>query len=190
MTEPRLITEEDTIFDIIQRHPELQQVLPTISEKFKRLNNPLVYNTVARVTTVKTAAGIGGIYLREMLYQINDAIGLGPVFLAEQKKQVGALKESFLQSRSGTTPQDRPDWMSQSPDWPVKDVRDSRQDPFEELSALAQNTPPGQGFILVQRFLPLPLLNYLKLQGFDSHVEKISDQEFHIAFYHSPKGKE
>lgn len=190
MEKLQLITAEDKIYDLVQRYPQLRTVLPEISAKFNRLNNPLVFNTVARVTTVRTAAGVGQIYLREMLFQLNEAIGLGRDYLEQEKKTVGALKESFLKARSASSAQEKPLWLKYGGDWTVRDVRDSGKDPFEELSNLSQSTPAGSGFILIQKFLPLPLLNYLKLQGFDSYSEKISDQEFHIWFYHTKEEKE
>ena len=81
-----LITAEDTIYDIITRYPETKKRLLELSPRYEKLNNPVLFETVARFTTVQKAAQMVGIYLREMLYQLNDAIGLGEEYLQKEKE--------------------------------------------------------------------------------------------------------
>lgn len=69
-----LIAENDKIYEIVKKYPEMKDVLIKISPKFKKLNNPVMINTVARRTTVKKAAQIAGIDIEEMLDRLNKAL--------------------------------------------------------------------------------------------------------------------
>jgi hypothetical protein len=69
-----LIAENEKIYDIVKKYPEIKNILIKISPKFKKLNNPVMFNTVARKTTVKKAAQIAGIDIEEMLDKLNRAL--------------------------------------------------------------------------------------------------------------------
>lgn len=69
-----LIAENDKIYDMVKNYPEMKDVLIKISPKFKKLNNPVMFGTVARRTTVKKAAQIAGIEVEEMLDKLNKAL--------------------------------------------------------------------------------------------------------------------
>jgi len=69
-----LIAENDKIYEIVKRYPEMKDVLIKISPKFKKLNNPVMVNLVARRTRVKKAAQIAGIEVEEMLDKLNKAL--------------------------------------------------------------------------------------------------------------------
>lgn len=179
-----LINEEDIIYDIVKQYPQLKEVLIHLSPKFIKLSNPLLLNTVARYTTVKKAAEIGRIYLTEMLYQLNEAIGKSEEFLATKKKNMTQMKNDFL-----TKPLKKyeniqlPDWYSQKNNFSVIDVRHDEQDPFLKITNAAKTTNKGDGLILIQKFEPLPLIHYLSKNGFEYYTEKINDTEYKVYFY-------
>jgi len=70
----KLITAKDKLYDIFKIHPELKEVLINLSPKFSKLNNTLLFHIAARRTTVRDAAGVAKLYLREMLYRLNQAV--------------------------------------------------------------------------------------------------------------------
>jgi len=74
-------------------------------------------------------------------------------------------------------------WLISKDSFPVTDVRYMNVDPFNLIMELAGKTAEGEGFAIIQRFEPIPLINVLTGQGFLYLTEKIADYEFKIYFY-------
>lgn len=181
-----LITAADKIYDIIKIHPELKEVLINLSPKFNKLNNTLLFNIAARRTTVRDAAGVAKLYLREMLYRLNQAVGLGDEFLALQKSQAQGLIQDFLKKDQPQGEQAAvPDWLDRARDFPIEDVRPDNEDPFAKVNKLADSIAEGEGFCLVQKFEPLPLIRYLKSRQFIHYTEEVNEDEYRIYFLRS-----
>jgi len=182
----KLITSEDKLYDIIKIHPELKEVLINLSPKFSKLNNTLLFNIATRRTTVRDAAGVANLYLRELLYRLNQAVGMGDEFLAVQKSQAQGLIQDFLKKEQPQGEQAAvPDWLDRARDFPVEDVRLDNEDPFAKVNKLADSITEGQGFCLVQKFEPLPLIRYLKSRQFIHYTEKANEDEYRIYFLRS-----
>ncbi len=75
------------------------------------------------------------------------------------------------------------DWRDFKEEFELFDVRSSREDPFGAIIEKAQSTPPGQGFTLVQKFEPIPLINILVPMGFEYETVEVGFFEYHIYFY-------
>ena len=175
----KLIAAEHHIYDIIKTHPELKEVLLNLSPKFSKLNNTLLFNIAARRTTVRDAAGVAKLYLREMLYRLNQAVGMGDEFLTFQKSQAQGLIQDFLKKDQ---PQGKQiavtDWLDRARNFPIEDVRLDNEDPFAKVNKLADSIAEGEGFCLVQRFEPLPLIRHLKSRQFIHYTEKVNEDEY------------
>ncbi len=179
-----IITENDKVYDVVTAHPELKDVLKEMSPKFVKLNNPVVFNTVAKVTTLKMASKIGDVYLKEMLYRLNEAIGKGSEYMAWFKSQIPAMQEEFMKKQFGDEKESKemPGWVKQASDYEVVDARTLSEEPFPVVAAKAGSIKAGGGFVLVQAFKPSPLIHYLETQGFESWVEKKDENEYRVYF--------
>ncbi len=54
-----IITPQTKIGELLDTYPELESVLIDLAPAFKKLQNPILRKTVARVTSVRQAAAIG-----------------------------------------------------------------------------------------------------------------------------------
>jgi len=180
-----IITEDDTVYDVITKYPHLKEVLVKISPKYQRLYNPVIFNTVAKLTPLRKAASIGNIYLKEMLYQLNDAIGKGGEYLAYFKSQIPKMQEEFLKKQfSGKAASlAMPGWMENAESFGVFDARTIDAEPFTHIMDKAGSIKPGSGFVLVQKFEPAPIIAYLGTQGFENWVEKEAEDLVKVFFY-------
>lgn len=191
--EDKFITENDSIYDVVTKYPEVKKRLLELSEKYGRLNNPVIFNTVAKLTSVKKAASVGGIYWKELVYQLNDAIGLGKEYVERSKASAFAAHgtgsagasehEGHVPAkdvRNSTGP--RPQWMDKAKDFEVMDVREGGE-PFFNVTEKAKTVGSGKGFTLVQVFEPLPLIGYLETMGFEHVTEKVGDTEVRVYFF-------
>jgi hypothetical protein len=179
-----IITAKDTIFEIVSSFPVLRKTLVDISKRFEKLNNPLLFNTVAKLTTVEKASKMGNVYLNEMLYQLNEAVGKGDEFLRAVKARGAKAQGTFLKERfSAPTARPRPDWMDRASTFETLDVREMTGEPFFEVTKRTSTLGPGGGLVLIQRFEPAPLISHHESQGFETFTERVSDDEFRIHFY-------
>ncbi|MBL7095362.1 DUF1858 domain-containing protein [candidate division KSB1 bacterium] len=75
-------------------------------------------------------------------------------------------------------------WLEEKESFEIVDVRKWQEDPFSELIKKANETPLGQGFRLIQKFVPTPLINMIEPLGYETFVEEKGMFEHHIYFYH------
>ncbi len=177
-----VITQDETIYNIVTQYPELKELLISLSPRFERLQNPVLFQTVARLTSVAQAAKVGGIYLKEFLYQLNEAIGMEKEYFDNEKSKVQGLRESFLKGFSSEKAE-TPQWMDHISHWDTLDVRDQAGDPFNIIVENTEKLRHGEGILLIQKFEPLPLLNFMRLQGFDSFIKKQDTDQYYIYLY-------
>lgn len=183
-----LITEEDTVYDVITKYPQLKEVLVKISPKYKRLYNPVLFNTVAKVTKLKKAAEVGNVYIKEFLYQLNSAIGKGEEFLNYFKSQIPKMQEEFFKKQfSKVNEKPKPDWFNKTSEFKTFDARKIDGEPFAHIVELANSIKEGEGFVLIQNFVPAPMINYLEKSGFESYTEKINENEIKVYFFKKVK---
>ncbi len=66
-----VISESDNVKRTIDKLPELKQFLINISPKFKKLKNPLIYNTICRFVSFEKAAKTVNIPVESLVEQVN-----------------------------------------------------------------------------------------------------------------------
>ncbi|HDQ25125.1 MAG TPA: DUF1858 domain-containing protein [bacterium] len=188
MKNKEFLTEETTVYEALTKHPVLKEALIGISPKYRNLQNPVLFNTVAKVTPLKKAAAIGGIYANEFLLKLNTAIGAQDEYLNHVKAQVPKLQEDFLKKQFGSPgKKDKPEWYEKTKSFDIIDVRD-KGEPFALITSKAKELKAGEGFKMIQTFEPAPLMDYLKNEGVESYAEKEEDSKVSVYFY--KKGRE
>ncbi len=69
------ITLDTKIADLLNDYEGMKDILIDINPKFKKLNNPILRRTVAKVATVKQASIVGGMRPLELLNRLREAVG-------------------------------------------------------------------------------------------------------------------
>lgn len=59
--EKLIITPKTKVFELLLAYPELEALLIEMAPVFKKLQNPVLRRTIARVTTLQQAAQVGEI---------------------------------------------------------------------------------------------------------------------------------
>ncbi len=255
-----VILASTRVKDALEKYPQLKEVLISLSPKFKKLNNSLIFKAVARWATFADVAKIGGLSLCEVLHRLNREVGTeeelakhAPDCLREvvgktlpegekpdwvkEAKQIVVMdvrdRDDFffpeilrslrslerdqilkvvndfypaplinmLQEEGYSFHYENPsfnthilyvnpkeegeekNWLERKEEFEVLDVRGWREDPFSAIIKKANETPPGEGFRIIQYFLPTPLINMIEPLGFEVHIEKRGPLEHHVYFY-------
>ena len=247
------ILANSNIKTTLDAHPELKQVLFDLSPKFKRMQNPVVFNALAQFASFRDAANITGLSICEILHTLNKFLGLEKELAAIMPECISQLvsdvfvlsedifweesseryiynfdsMEELIKKISGLEPQeniviisvDQPDevlkvanglgyklnieknreyrisifnpkqaeqdihWEDRKDDFEILDVRTMRTDPFDIIIKKSYEVEEDDGFILIQRFKPLPLINMLSEMGYESVIEHKAPREIWIYFH-------
>ena len=68
METPKLIISPKTkVLQLIEAYPQLEDTLIDYVPAFRKLKNPILRNTVAKITTLQQAATIGNVKVEELI---------------------------------------------------------------------------------------------------------------------------
>ncbi len=70
------VVASDIIKTTLDTYPQLKPVLTKLSPKFKKLQIPAMYNTIARFATFRDAAKLAGLSVCEILHALNKELGM------------------------------------------------------------------------------------------------------------------
>jgi hypothetical protein len=71
------------VAQLLDAYPELEEVLIRMAPPFKKLKNPILRKSVAKVATLKQAAIAGRLDLSSMINQLREAVGQAPLDTTE-----------------------------------------------------------------------------------------------------------
>ena len=159
------ITLETKIADLLNSREDMKDILININPKFKKLNNPVLRRTLARLATVKQAAVVGGMDATELLNQIRVAVGQKPI-----------------DKNSTVTEKDRddkkvPKWIKKKPKMTFDGnaMLDREENPLAEITKAMHKLQKGDIVILKVDFKPEPLIDEFIKRGFSIYTQKTND---------------
>ena len=250
---PDAIVASSNIKATLDKHPELKQILINLSPMFKRMQNPALYNTLARFANFNDAAKVTGLSVCEILHTLNHQLGTESKLLKimpecikitrddiEDKSTEITWEESpelyiynnntiveLIEKASNLSPQENiviiskenPNellkvanglnfnfniqknkeyrvsifnpadiekllpWKERKENFEVLDVRKMTTDPFDVILKKAYSTEDDNGFVLIQRFEPHPMISMLSEMDFEHVTEQKAATEFWIYFH-------
>ena len=158
------ITPAVTVHNLLQAYPELEDVLIGMAPPFKKLKNPVLRKTVAKVATLKHVASVGGIPLDELIYILRQAVG-----------QTSAPEHYDDEEYFG----ERPEWFS--PDKIVCTIEEGNRSDMNKMALTdmlkeARNVKAGEIIELITTFLPAPGIDIMKSKGYSVWTQRESDK--------------
>ena len=173
MSEPRPripITPATKVAELLESWPELEEALIAQAPAFRRLRNPVLRRTVARVATLEQAAGVGGVPVRELVASLRRAAGLEASAATAPAAGVG--------DENAQVP---PAWVGRARIVETIDAEallDAGQVPLTEASARARALAAGEALRVTSGFRPVPLVEALAKQGCRSFVREAAPGRF------------
>ncbi len=157
------ITPSVTVHALLEAYPELEEVLISIASPFKKLRNPILRKSIAKVATLKHISSVGGVPLNELICKLREAVGQ-PVSVDSYGDQ-----DYFSQ---------QPDWFS--PDKISLSVDEAKIEDKDKMTLViilneAKNVKKGEIIELITSFLPAPGIDILKSKGYSVWTYKEND---------------
>ncbi len=150
------ITPKTKVGELLDHFPELEEVLIEMVPTFKKLKNPILRKTIARVTSLQQAALVGGIALDQLINNLRKEVG---------QENMDHSHPTHIENIAA------PDWFAAEKITFTFDAREiiaGGGHPLPEVLAGANKVGDGQIYELLTPFLPAPLIDKVKAMGFQS----------------------
>ncbi len=171
MEQKLIITPKTKILQLIETYPELEDILIEAAPAFKKLKNPVLRKTVAKVATVQQAAAIGNLKVQELVNRLRHEVG----------------QDSLSESETGDANINytRPDWFDDSKvikQFDARQMLEAGEMPVHQVMADLKELPQGTIYELTVPLLTVPLIEKASSLGFSHWVEKKEEDLFVIRF--------
>ncbi len=164
-----VIGPETRVADLLDAHPEAEDVLIGIAPQFKALKNPLLRRTVAKVATLEQAARVAGMQPRELVLALRSELGLGG------DSNIG----DGLVDERGT---EIPAWVSLDAEATIDGAAllDAGETPVKTVSATLAEKESGDVVVVTAPFQPAPLIDGLRSKGHDVFASAQADESWKV----------
>ncbi len=159
---------------LLDQFPQLEEVLIKMAPEFKKLRNPILRKTVAKVASLRQVAALGKVSLPEMINTLRREAGIQDLFM-------GMNPETTLAK-------EKPSWFSDSKIVSRLDIRsmlDSGQQPIQQVLRECQKLKPDDIYEVISPFLPAPLIEQAEKQGYSVWSKEESSDVYKT--YFTPK---
>jgi hypothetical protein len=139
---------------LLDRYPELEDILIALAPPFKKLKNPLLRKGVAKVASLKHAAAVAGIPVTDLVNKLRGVVG--QELISAEGTSAGVAY--FL---------DQPAWFASSKIVTSIDETAVGQNkmPIGAVLREATRLQPGEMLELVTTFLPAPGIEIMQKKG-------------------------
>jgi len=165
------ITPNTKVAELLQHYPQLEEVLIDISPTFKKLKNPVLRRTIARVTSLKQAASVGNIPVDTIVNKLRGIVG---------QEEFGATAKDV--SYTGKSPS----WFDEDKivkSFDAREIIAQGGHPLGDVMGDLRTWQPGNIYELITPFLPAPMIDKVKEQGFETWTKKEDASLFRNYFY-------
>lgn len=152
---------ETKIADLLNSRSDMKDILIAINPKFKKLNNPVLRRTLAKLASVRQAAVVGGMDALDLLNQLRAAVGQEPV-------------ESNSVTRVKGEEESRPEWINQEAKaaFDGNVMLDREENPLAEITKAMRQLEEGDVVVLTVDFKPEPLIDQFLERGYGVYTEE------------------
>lgn len=169
------IIPETKIGALLDQFPKLEEVLLKMAPEFKKLRNPILRKTVAKVASLRQIAALGKVSLPEMINTLREEAGIQGEFISSDSKM--------------TLTEDKPSWFSESKIVSKLDIRPllkSGQEPIQQVLRECKNLKGDEIYEVISPFLPAPLIDQAEKQGYSVWSIEESPDVYKTYFYCTP----
>jgi len=169
--EKLIITPKTKIYDLLEAFPELEEILISSAPEFKKLKNPILRKTIARITNISQAATIGGLNVEELVNKLREKAGQGNI---EQLDDTGIKYLTIC-----------PDWFEKEAVVKTIDIREMLnrdEQPVHEVLAAIKRLNENEILEIIAPFIPAPLIDKTLSLEYKHWLDKKAEGDFRVYF--------
>ncbi len=157
MNENKLnITPDTKLGTLLETYPHLEEVLVEMTPEFNKLRNPVLRETIYKIISLQQVAQTGNVSLSELINKLRSEAG---------------IKGEKIDDEIATDSSDKPGWFDESKIMKKLDARElleRGEHPMAQVLEEVKEFEKGQIYELITPFLPAPLVDKVKSQGFEA----------------------
>lgn len=172
-TKNLIITPHTKLAQLLNAYPHLEDALIDLAPALESLRNPVLRETIARVTSLQQAASVGEVPVEVIVNKLRGIIG---------QDEMDGLDGGIDQ------PRDEPSWFDSnkiSKSFDAREAIASGGHPVGPVMADLQTFEEGKIYELITPFLPAPLLDKVMDMGYLCWTKKENDSLFRNYFIKS-----
>lgn len=149
------ITPETKVAALLEHFPELEEVLIDLAPPFKKLRNPVLRKSVAKVASLRQAAAVGRVPIEQMINLLREKVGQEPLEVETDDDEI-----SYYSTQ--------PSWFDEKRVAVslVESEIDPDVMPLTPLMQTARGLAEGEIVELVTTYLPAPGIDIMRRKGF------------------------
>jgi len=199
------ITPDMKVGELIEAYPHLEDVLIETVPAFKKLRNPVLRRTIAKITSLRHAAQVGGVSLGEIIGRLRSAAGQEVQWVEDG--EAGAVQQGDEGGRAAASAAEgagpggagegaathgqatRPRWVETHELVETFDAVatvEAGGHPLPEVMAALRRLGPGQAYAIVTPFVPAPMVDKAREAGFLAWTERLGPERFKTYFAPRP----
>ncbi len=157
----------DTNTDLLNNYSNMKDILISINPKFKKLNNPILRRTVAKVANIRQAAIVGGMKPIELLNKIRTEIGQKPI-ISEDNKSIQMHNDipEYIKDKSPKITID------------ANELLEQEKNPLAEANKSIKRLQENDILLIVSDFKPEPLIDEFIKKGLQVYSIQVDDKIF------------
>jgi len=166
-----IITPKTKIFDLLEAYPQLEDVLIAAAPPFKKLRNPVLRKTVAKITSLSQAATIGGLKVEELINIL--------------RTEVGQKTTDNMEVEHGNYVTEKPEWFQEDEVIQTIDIRDmlnAGEQPVHEVLSSVKKLEANKILKVIAPFIPAPLIDKSLSLDYKHWLDKKGEEEFWVFF--------
>lgn len=164
-----IITPKTKVLELIETYPELEDVLIEIAPAFKKLKNPVLRRTVAKIATLQQAAAIGNVKTETLINRLRQVVGQD-LIIGDSSTQYNFKK---------------PDWFDDekiAKRFNASEMLAVGEHPVNQVIADLNHLEALEIYLLIAPFLTAPLIDKATSLGLKHWIDKRNDEEYYIYF--------
>ena len=169
MSDKLVITPKTRVLQLLEAYPQLEVVLIGMVPAFKKLQNPVLRRTVAKVATLQQAAAVGGIGTEELINRLRREVG----------------QDLYAENAGTAYNTSRPAWFDAQKIAAELDARPllaAGEQPVNQVMADLADLAPGRIYKLSAPFLPAPLIDKATSLGLEHWLAREGAESFTVYF--------
>lgn len=159
------ITPKTKVLQLLEAYPQLEEVLIGYVPAFRKLKNPFLRNTVARITSLQQAATIGNVKTEDLINRLRREVG----------------QELISVSGESTYNTSQPEWFDErkiSNETDIREMLEAGEQPVNQIMADLNKLDADKIYKVIAPFIPAPLIDKASSLGFDHWLRKEADELF------------
>lgn len=165
-----VISPKTKVLQLIEAYPQLEDILISQVPVFKKLKNPVLRKTVAKIATLQQAATIGNIEVGQLINLLRKEVGQDLISIES--------KSAFNSSK--------PSWFDEKlidKEFDVREMLAAGEHPVNQVMADLKQMKNNAIYKLISSFIPAPLIDKASSLEIEHWVFEENNEKYFVYFY-------